>query len=172
MAASFKLIQLENWVALELNVWLDAWPPAESLETCRELKVLMEQYHGTAKLLYKHNPEAMSVMFLTLLELWVAIDKTTVMSFSILNDYAVNMTPISLAQSFLLPLKSQLQRLYAVERYVEDRRRRSSFPSTAIFQSFGGRNFLPVQYFNQSTSLQNTRADIVVKQTIRENRSE
>ncbi|KAI0467023.1 hypothetical protein F4859DRAFT_518447 [Xylaria cf. heliscus] len=80
MYASFKLIQLENWVALELNAWLDARPSAENLATCREPKVLIEQYHGTAKPLYKHNPEAISVTFLILLELWVAIDKTAVMT--------------------------------------------------------------------------------------------
>ncbi|GAW18489.1 hypothetical protein ANO14919_079650 [Xylariales sp. No.14919] len=161
--ASFKLIQLENWVALELNVWLRARPSAENLETCRELKVLMEQYHGTAKPLYKHNPEAMSVMYLTLLELWVAIDRTAVMGFGILSDYAVDMIPISLAQSFLLPLKSQLQRLYAIERYVKDRHQGSRFRSTDIFQSFGGRNSLPVRYFNQSANLQQTRTDILAE---------
>ncbi|GAB1214654.1 hypothetical protein ATERTT37_003818 [Aspergillus terreus] len=69
----YNLIALERWVAEHLGYWMDLHQDADG--TCSKLAQLMKGYHTAAMDAYDRNPEALSVMLLTLLELWVACDK-------------------------------------------------------------------------------------------------
>ncbi|KAI1323920.1 hypothetical protein F5Y16DRAFT_328019 [Xylariaceae sp. FL0255] len=153
----FQVIQLENWVTSHLDTWVEVH--ADDTNSCSELHFLMKEYHLKATQLYEGNPEAMSVMFLTLLELWVAIDKAATRNFKILDEYGVQI-PLGLLETLLLPLKSQMQRLDAIEHYVQDRVARATFRSTDVFQAFGSRTSLPVRCFEVSPKLKQLKSII------------
>lgn len=143
----YSLLAFENWVALSLDSWLD-YHAAEK-ETCEQLCSVMRSYHQIASHHYSGNPESLSVMLLTILQLWVACDKSACRHHGLLSDYDPEV-PYELLQSLILPLKDQMERLSQVEAYVRARRdgAMSGYPS--IFSSFGHANSFSVRYFAKS----------------------
>jgi hypothetical protein len=57
-----------------MSEWLEENLSIES--TCQQLRNLIEHYHKVALPLYSSNPEAFSIMLLTISELWIACDKS------------------------------------------------------------------------------------------------
>lgn len=99
----YNLIALERWVAEHLGYWMDLHLDADG--TCSKLAQLMKGYHTAAMDAYDRNPEALSVMLLTLLELWVACDKSAVHKHNLLRNYDPCI-PTEIFQTLLLPLYS------------------------------------------------------------------
>ena len=66
------LVDFEQWVADHLGNWVDSNKGRG--DCCGLLSDLITTYHGFAKGHYTGNPERMSVMLLTMFELWVALD--------------------------------------------------------------------------------------------------
>ncbi|PKX96378.1 uncharacterized protein P174DRAFT_427934 [Aspergillus novofumigatus IBT 16806] len=62
---AYNLIALERWVAEHLGYWMGLHLDGD--ETCAKLAQLMKGYHTSAMATYEGNPEALSVMLLTLL---------------------------------------------------------------------------------------------------------
>lgn len=67
-----NLMALETWVARSLKSWLETHRRGN--DTSGRLRFLIEEYHSKALKIYRKNPELVSVMTLTILELWVACD--------------------------------------------------------------------------------------------------
>ncbi|KAL4901190.1 hypothetical protein BDW74DRAFT_187846 [Aspergillus multicolor] len=63
------------------------WAHLNSQNTCEHLGKLIQNYHEIASQLYAGNPEARSVMYLTILELWIACDKSAVHIHPLIGDY-------------------------------------------------------------------------------------
>ncbi|KAL4944048.1 hypothetical protein BDV06DRAFT_220625 [Aspergillus oleicola] len=147
----FNLAAFENWVKLYLDNWLQEHIGEES--TCQKLGDLINQYYDVACSEYSKNPEATSLMHLTLLELWIACDKSAIYHHSDLANYG-SCIPIGVFESLVLPFKSQLERLARAELYLNDRQRRVSYPESCIFLDFGTRSCFAVKYFDQSPNHQ------------------
>ncbi|KAI8631861.1 hypothetical protein F5Y19DRAFT_492813 [Xylariaceae sp. FL1651] len=147
---TFRLIQLESWVASNLDSWVVTH--AVDSDTCCDLRALIQQYHSEAVTHYQGNPEAMSIMLLTIMELWVAMDKAAVKSCRILGEYRPDL-PLQLVENLLLPQKCQMTRLRLVEDYVRGRMNRAVLPYRYIFEVFGQDQCLPVRYFDFSSEL-------------------
>ena len=145
-SATCRLADIENWVEKELDSWLST--RLLSVKTCASLELFIEQYHATASSQYHDNPEALSIMFLTILELWVACDKSVTNLHPMLkaHDPAINR---KLLQSLLLPLSDQMQRLSKVETYLTDRCDQSQY-SPPIWSDFGCRNSIGARFFDES----------------------
>jgi hypothetical protein len=92
----------------------------------------MHSYHEVASCIYSGNPEALSLMQLTMLELWIACDKSAIHIHSLLGDYDPNV-PIDLAESLLLPYRSQLERLARAENYIRQRQERIRYRASNFF---------------------------------------
>ncbi|KAJ5556707.1 hypothetical protein N7494_000622 [Penicillium frequentans] len=123
-----NLAALEEWVAIYLNDWTELHLEEEA--TCRELGELMTQYYQVASSLYANNPEAISIMLLTLLELWIACDKSACHFHSFLDEYEAHI-PIGCFQSLLLPFQSQMERLGLAEGYLRRREEKVRIRGTA-----------------------------------------
>ncbi|KAI0099774.1 hypothetical protein GGR51DRAFT_535017 [Nemania sp. FL0031] len=152
-----KLLKFESWVELSLDWWLVVNIDKE--EICKELRFVIESYHRCAVAQYQHNPEAMSLMFLTILELWVALDKSTIRFCHLLDDYGPPFGE-KILRSLILPERRQMERLQAIEHYLHDRSSQAEFPANYIFQDFGRDDSFAVRYFDQSTKHINTWNDI------------
>ena len=57
-------------------------------EACVELEILANKYSCNALTTYAGNPELLSVMLLTTIELWVALDKIAIKETPMLADYS------------------------------------------------------------------------------------
>lgn len=126
--------------------------PVDNLEgggTCLGLKKLMKVYHEAAQRTYKRNPETMSIIFLTLLELWRACDESALFHFPMLKDYDpdVQLEPL---QSLILPLKEDMVRLLNIEKYLQKRRHTTTRGKGSIFSDFGTSNCFSVRFFDGS----------------------
>ncbi|BCS24968.1 uncharacterized protein APUU_41412A [Aspergillus puulaauensis] len=145
--AVLNLAAVENWVNISLEDWLQN--NLDSQDTCQELCQLISDYHDEAMKLYSGNPEAVSVMFLTILELWIACDKAAIHAHPMLCDYN-SCIPMDIFESLVLPHKSQMKRLAHAENYMQQRQRRVRYAGTSIFQDFGTKYCFSVRYFAQS----------------------
>jgi hypothetical protein len=155
--ARLLLADLELWV----QDWLDSWLRAnwDSPSTCTCLAELIKNYTAMATSTYAGNPEDTSLMLLTSMDLWVALDKCATRHESLLSRYDPGFPP-SLFAPLLLPKKSQMERLARVEQYLTRRKNGSVYGSPLIFQDINAEGSLAVQYFGRSQHHQDLRREI------------
>ncbi|ROW01894.1 hypothetical protein VMCG_05551 [Cytospora schulzeri] len=145
----YNLSTLELWVASALPDWLAAnlrWPG-----TCGALGTLMKQYHSIALETYRGNPETCSIMLLTLLELWIACDKSALALFPMLHDYDPG-AQLETLQSLVLPQREHMIRLLDIEKYLQGRRAATRLGEQgSIFRDFGTPDCFSVRYHDTSS---------------------
>ena len=146
----FVLAAFERWVASHLPTWL-AGRIAEP-STPGTIRLSMEEYYEVASKAYAEAPEMLSIMLLTIIELWVACDQSSCAIHETLKDYRPEI-PGHLLQSLVLPLKSQMKRLYDVENYLR-RRTLSAREPSAVTSTFGSATSFAVRTFNDSAEHQ------------------
>ncbi|GAA93193.1 similar to An08g12160 [Aspergillus luchuensis IFO 4308] len=153
----YNLAAFEAWVDLNLQSWTETHISHE--DTCERLSRLVNAYYSIASKLYAANPEALSAMLLTILELWIACDKSAVHIHPLLRQYKTCI-PIHLFQSLLLPRQSQLTRLAHAERYMRQRHQGVQYRGSKILTDFGTPSSFSVRYFKQSAEHQRLLATI------------
>jgi hypothetical protein len=158
----YNLRAFEAWVASDLCRWLEVHKGNTS--TCGKLGNLMQSYHGVACVFYSGNPEATSIMLLTVLELWIACDESATHICELLKDYDPGI-PQELLQSLALPFKCQMERLLRTEDYLNRRRARATSGASCIFRDFGLQTCFSVRYFHQSPEHQNLLEEIESRAT-------
>lgn len=82
-----------------LNDWLRA--NMKRQDAVIALAALIDTYTSIASLAYKDMPEEISLMLLTSMDLWVALDKCALHHCTLLRDYTLGFSP-SLFESLLL----------------------------------------------------------------------
>jgi hypothetical protein len=153
----FYLAAFENWVDQQLQPWISLH--LDDKATCGGLRRLIEHYFSTASAVYAGSPISMSIMYLTLTELWIACDRSACAQYSLLSDYD-NELCITDFQCLVFLLKHHMQRLHEVERYVKSRRKAAMSHLPSVYRSFGHQSSFAVRYFDRSRELQTTLADI------------
>ncbi|KAJ4296532.1 hypothetical protein N0V90_006577 [Kalmusia sp. IMI 367209] len=156
----FLLSAIEKWVRDNLSSWLDCNIDEET--TCEQLGTLMQGYHRLCNEQYPSSinvPKFASIMYLTLMELWVASDKCACHSYPLLLEYDPEINFDSL-QALLLPFRSQLVRLHVIEKYLISRRAKAKLDVPSIFRNFGKPSSFAVRFFDQSPLHQLLRTSI------------
>ena len=145
---TFGLLAFEHWVAVSLDSWLKG--NIDTAGTPDNLLRLMETYHEASLRCYSESPDAISLMVLTVMEMWVACDRSACSQNALLLDYDHEI-PGELLQSLILPFKNDMQRLHHVEVYLKDRHDRALQTQTpSIFTSFGNPRSFGVRFFASS----------------------
>ncbi|KAI1759163.1 hypothetical protein GGR53DRAFT_524076 [Hypoxylon sp. FL1150] len=144
---TFRLATFESWVSTDMEGWIAA--NIMQPNTTGVLRGLMEGYHKAALHQYAGNPEALSVMILTILELWVASDMSAIQNHRLLIKYDPEV-PKDLLQNLNLPLMSQMVRLMKIEQYLHNRSSQATLSSSEVFHTLDGPNCFGAQYFGQS----------------------
>ena len=140
------LLDFEHAVEHHLDSWASANlqdPPAPSI-----LASCMHQYLNAARMEYRSSSEDLSLMILTVFELWVALDRVAVTQCPLLKRYSpeVNAT---ILHSLLLSKSNHLRRLESIEKYLGERHGHGeSLPS--IFSDDVNSLSFSVQFFQQS----------------------
>lgn len=143
----FQLAAVESWVEHHLARWLEGHIGNQN--SAEKLRDLIQAYHASAKSIYADLPGSMSIMYLTIMELWTACDKSACHIHPLLSYFNPEV-PIELMQSLLLPLKDQMRRLRDVENYIQSRRTLASQHAPSLFRDFGHPSSFAVKFFDQS----------------------
>jgi hypothetical protein len=158
------LLELELWIELNLASWITNWElqvardggnvsKTRAESDMRSLKELTTQYYAKASRAYLKNPEALSLMYLNLMDLWVVMDKIAGVAVPLLLEYDPCFPP-DLFRPLILPTKRQMARLHGIEAYLYDRDhqakavRGGSYGS--MYSNFGQRESFAVRYFDTS----------------------
>lgn len=144
------LADFEAWVMRNLDTWLLF--NIDHSDACNDLGERMEDYMGTAKQVYHGNPERNSIMILTIMEMWVALDRMAVKSCPILSEYSPEFNESFLA-ALLLPQAQQRSRLSRIETHIKARRSSALPNSVSVFSKDITDATFSVRYFNNSHAL-------------------
>ena len=153
---TIHLYDFECWVAQQLaapavNEMLKL-EAALRLEVALKLDVALTEYKCIALQHYKGDPERMSVALLTVLEIWVAVDRIITAWQPELLEYSPEI-PEKVLECLLLPRCDQMKRLSCVETYLTDRHRKSQGKSSIFYDTTDTNSFVN-WFFNQSKSMQ------------------
>jgi hypothetical protein len=163
----YNLATFESWVGANLNTWLES--RMTNPDTCAQLRQSMQDYHVTAKNFYSNAPESKSVMFLTILELWIACDKSALDICPLLADYSPHVD-LKLWQCLNLKSLDDMARLHRAEQYLHERDNAARHKTVdPLFSSFGTRMSFGVRYFASSQSHQQLKERIEEKADIERN---
>lgn len=156
---AFQLIDMEAWTASHLEHWVTEKKSASSAvqDSMRQLKALIQHYYERAISEYGGNPESLSIMYLTTLELWVALDELACTAAPLLLKYHPGF-PLDLLHVLVLSKTEHMSRLTRVEKYLS---RRKSGGCQLPFEGFGSKNSFAVRYFDQSRDHQDLMNQIV-----------
>ncbi|KAH0834164.1 hypothetical protein J3R83DRAFT_11470 [Lanmaoa asiatica] len=152
--------------AVEQNI--DAWVDrvTNNDEACEKLEILTNQYSSSALATYANNPELLSIMMLTTIELWIALDKIAIKEIPMLSEYSPEV-PTSLLEVLLLCKTGNLRRLRQAHEYLSHRHSRSRswwsvFSPTTTADSFA------VRFYRSSLHLQclKTRIEEVARREV------
>lgn len=150
------LADFERWVMNNL----DRWMAGSSSNACVQLGARMEDYMAAAKQIYQGNPLRNSIMILTTMELWAALDKLAVSQCPLMAEYSPEFNE-SFLSALLLPQAQQRARLARLESYIKTRRLSALVTSESIFsEEINGTTF-SVRYFGNSDSLQRLEQKIL-----------
>ena len=160
-----KAVQAEPYVALAdfefiVQERLDGWVLENSQDesACETLESCLEQYISATKLHYLTSPEAKSLMLLTIMELWVALDTIAVIQCPLLSSYSPEIPP-SFLHPLLLRQAKSMERASRIELYLL-RRHRSATHATSIFSDNLNDTSFAVRYFQISPPLQTVKASV------------
>jgi hypothetical protein len=139
---------LEDWV--DNNQHDDNAPDA--IASC------VEQYYNSARQIYSECPEDDSIMILTIMDLWMVLDKLTIQQCPLLASHSPEI-PRDFLHPLLLHRSGSLRRAIVIEKYISQRHHDAS-STTSIFSDKATESSFAVQYFRNSPNLQQLYAEI------------
>ncbi|KAF8270964.1 hypothetical protein EI94DRAFT_648803 [Lactarius quietus] len=143
------LADFELSVERYLDNWVDASQHDDNAPDV--IASCIEEYFSIARDIYV-NAEDNSVMILTVMDLWMALDKLTIIQCPLLGSYSPEI-PKDFLHPLLLHRSGSLQRAMLIEKYILQRYEGASF-TTPIFSDDVTESSFAVQYFRTSQRLQ------------------
>ncbi|KAK4449026.1 hypothetical protein QBC34DRAFT_351713 [Podospora aff. communis PSN243] len=153
-----ELLDFEAWVESSLSTWLNGDHPSP-VNDVASLNELIEAYHIRASAAYDGIPGALSIMYLVILELWIAMDRLAGGDIPLLLDYDPGF-PSNAFHSLLLERTEEMCRLHAVENYLARRRQEAPNSYPSAFKGFGDDNSFAVRFASPSVEHQRLRRAI------------
>ncbi|KAG2137479.1 hypothetical protein DEU56DRAFT_945983 [Suillus clintonianus] len=141
---------IDDWVACVSYQNIDA--------KCVSIEACASAYSSKALKAYSGNPENLSIMLLTLFELWVAIDKLAVRQIPLLAEYSPEI-PLVLWECLLIRKASTLDRYKKLHTYLKARHCQASSCLSAFSFTNDSKSFA-ARYFCRSPKLQSLKARI------------
>ncbi|KAG8734734.1 hypothetical protein FRC10_011492 [Ceratobasidium sp. 414] len=149
------LFDFENAVHTHLSGWLDANLNEESSSAI--VFSCFEQYDSAAQSYYTQDVADLSIMVLTIMALWVALDRLITSQHNLLRDHSPDI-PEYLIEVLLLRSPLHLEQATMVQTYLRRRHAQSSLCS--VFSGTFTQDSFPVRFFNQSSRLQDLKREI------------
>lgn len=143
----FSLARLEK--ASTTHHGLRLLSVTEHQSRCVELAAMIDKYIAVVGDAYNSNNEEMSVMLLTVMELWMAMDVSACAAFSLLLDYSPGIPPDILNVLQLLFFED-MSRLQKIQKHLRERYARSTSSYRTVFDD-PARGCFAERYFNESS---------------------
>jgi hypothetical protein len=118
----------------------------------------IEQYFASAKKLYKQDAEDNSIMILTVMDLWVALDRLAIQECPLLKQYSPEI-PSDFLHGLLLHRSSALRRALRIEEYL-CMRHNEALEVASIFSNIVDDSSFALKYFSTCESLQRLHDEI------------
>ena len=151
------LADFELSVERHLDDWVKSCAPGDDppdvIASC------FSQYISSARKIYGTNPEENSVMILTCLDLWRALDALAIRQCSLIKSYSPEI-PQDFLHPLLLHRSGSLERAELIEKYILQRHSETSCP-TSIFSDDATASSFAVRYYGTSQELQRLHGDIL-----------
>lgn len=151
-----SLADFEVWVEHELTRLKPVVAPSDM--ECLRLAEKIHRYQDAAVKSYAQSPEQSSIMLLTILELWVALDEFTIKLIPLMKKYAPGLEK-DLLNVLQLPRLEDMRRLQKIEIYLGQRTNESERGLPSIFTDPTTRCFA-AEYFDQSESMKALHEEI------------
>ncbi|PWY86579.1 hypothetical protein BO94DRAFT_597312 [Aspergillus sclerotioniger CBS 115572] len=113
-----SVLDFERWVEHDMDHWDGA--NFSSVDVVCAIKDRFNQYDAHGTRFMAGNPEAMSIMRLTQLELWVTLDRICAKICPLLRKYSPEI-PVDFLEPLLLPQRCQMRRANKIEAYIKER---------------------------------------------------
>ncbi|KAL4900003.1 hypothetical protein BDW74DRAFT_183142 [Aspergillus multicolor] len=157
------LLDFEGWVDTQLQTWVNTTCLTDKV--CCDVAELIQKYSSYADKKYAQMPDAMSLMFLVTIELWVALDKLCIRHCydGLLREFSPEI-PKKFLQPLLLPHQRQMQRAQEVEEYILSRHQNCNSKGPGIFDELGPDTFA-VRYFDLTRYHKKLRDSIITLAT-------
>ncbi|KAG1894556.1 uncharacterized protein F5891DRAFT_1152294 [Suillus fuscotomentosus] len=152
------LADFEIAIRLGIDDWVTRVPLRSVDSACVSIEACASAYSSRALKDYKGNPENLSIMLLTLFELWVAMDKIVVGQIPLLAEYFPEI-PLTLWGCLLIRQASALDRLKTLHAYLKTRHCQASSHLSAFSFTSNDKSFAS-RYFYQSSELQSLKVRI------------
>ncbi|KAI9432103.1 hypothetical protein H4582DRAFT_1821614 [Lactarius indigo] len=150
------LADFELSVERYLDSWVDSFPHGD--DASGVIASCVEQYFANAKSIYGANPEENSVMILTIMDLWKALDTLAIRQCPLISSYSPEI-PRDFLHPLLLRRSGSVRRAELIEKYILQRHDQASCP-TSIFSDNATELSFAVRYYGDSPQLQQLYADI------------
>lgn len=129
---------------------------SRSADDCASLHDLADEYRKLAKQSYESDPELQSIMLLTVLDFWKAIDIITCEVHPLMSNFSPEL-PASFLEPLPVASPNDMQRLLKVERHIRQRHRARW--QSSMFGRLDEGSF-QVSFSDQSDALQGLLAAI------------
>jgi hypothetical protein len=160
-ADRLALADFECSVREHIDIWVQAQLTRGNVAVeaaCGTITSCFTQYDEAARSIYARDALDLSTFALTILELWVAIDRLVVSSIPLLARYSPEL-PDDCLHSLLLRTSSDISRASVLESYVRDRRAAAVFGVSIFTDQIAATSF-SVKYFQMSKPLQQLKKTI------------
>ncbi|KAI6118443.1 hypothetical protein F5141DRAFT_999967 [Pisolithus sp. B1] len=153
------LYDVERVVSYGIDDWVASVLADEIAAACEKLELLASKYSLAARETYKGNPEDFSRMLLTVIELWVAMDKLVIRQIPMHRQYSPEI-PITPLERLLLRDAHDIRRLCLTYDYIR-KRHSAATNGWSVFSDRADSSSFAVRYFDQDPHLQALRDCIV-----------
>ncbi|KAL8812512.1 MAG: hypothetical protein Q9223_001173 [Gallowayella weberi] len=146
------LAEMEIMLAEKIR---EALNPSEDIDLSEAVQVLgqcLQFYQSRAITAYKDNPEQLSLMLLTLMEIWMGIDSLVVRIHPLMKDYDHGF-PLDLMYPLKVSKLSDMFRLTELEGYLRARKMNAKYPLSSVLGDPTNLCFA-VRYFNECKEMQ------------------
>ncbi len=150
------LADFESSVERGLDSWVDSSQHGDDASDV--IASCVEQYFASAKKIYGADPEENSVMILTIMDLWKALDTLTIRQCLLLRYYTPEI-PRDFLHPLLLHRSGSLQRAELIEKYILQRHEEATY-ATSVFSDDVTESSFAVRYYRDSPQLQQLYTDI------------
>ncbi|KAG8692321.1 hypothetical protein FRC08_009853, partial [Ceratobasidium sp. 394] len=153
------LFDFESAVFKNLSGWIDNNLHDEF--ACTVVNSCLEQYTSLALSFYTQDAADRSIMILTIMALWIALDRLVTAQHPLLLDYSPEI-PENLMDVLLLRSSQHLEQARNIQLYLRRRYTHSKGARYSVFAETNTTSSFSVRFFNQSSKL------VALKQTIEE----
>ena len=149
------IIEFESFVEKNLESWVTSSNSQKSLPM---MASCIQQYYAGVKDLYRDNAEDNSIMILTIMDLWVALDILAIRQCPLLKQYSPEI-PTKFLHGLLLHGSSTINRALHIEDYL-CRRHTEALQVPSIFSNNVDHSCFSVKFFQTSQNLNRLHNEI------------